>query len=231
MENPRLETVENQEVIELEDGVRLRLPAPTEIPKGFRYEPAGDFLLEKCQAAWSSSGEHDLPLNFRLVGQPGVGKNALVYELARQRKQPLYIVLGNEEFTAEDLVVSAAIHDNQRVEYIASTLLAAMIAGGICFIDEIAKMRPRSQAPLASLTDDRRTIYSALLARWFKAKPSFRFCAAYNPTDADSFDLAPWLKSRTLPEFEVKRAELGGPGKDCNLSESRVAPNGSRHNS
>ena len=119
-------------------------------------------------------------------------------------RKPLYMIQGHEDLTAEDLVVSATIAERSAIKYVASPLVSAMIRGGICFIDEIAKMRPRALAPLASVLDERRSVSSALLGTTFTADPSFLFCAAYNPTDADAFDLAPWLRRRTLPEIEVR---------------------------
>jgi len=184
-------------------GVTLTLPGGILVSRDYKYVDTGASLFEQCQAAWDASGGDDLPLAFRLVGPPGVGKNATVYALAARRQQPLYIVQGHEEVTAEDLVVCATVASGGQVSYIASPLLAAMLEGGICFIDEIAKMRPRALAPLSSVLDERRSISSALLGMTFKAHPDFRFCAAYNPTDADAFDLAPWLRRRTLPELDV----------------------------
>jgi hypothetical protein len=189
-------------------GVTLTLPGGLLVPETYTYVDTGGFLIEQCQAAWDTFGGDELPLAFRLVGPPGGGKNAVVYALAARRQQPLQIVQGHEEVTAEDLVVSAAVGSGGKVSYIASPLLAAMIEGGICFIDEIAKMRPRALAPLSSVLDERRSISSALLGITFKAHANFRFCAAYNPTDADAFDLAPWLKRRTLPELEVALPDL-----------------------
>ena len=184
-------------------GLRLRIPGGMRIPAEYPYIDTGDRLIDRCEAAWSDIDGDGQPLNFRLVSPPGVGKNAAVYALAARRKQLLYIILGTEELTAEDLAVSAALLPDGKVEYVASPLLAAMLTGGICFIDEIAKMRPRALAPLSSVLDSRRTLSSALLGDTFDAEPDFRFCAAYNPTDVDAFDLAPWLKRRTLPELKV----------------------------
>ena len=191
---------EGYDVEVLQSGVHLRVPNGV-IVKDFPYMDTGQRLVEKCEAAWSS--HEDGPMNFRLVGPPGSGKNALVYHLAERRRQELFMVLGNEELTAEDLLVNATIQGDGSVAYVASPLVAAMLRGGICFIDEIAKMRPRSLAPLASLLDERRMVFSALLGQSIKAHSAFSLCAAYNPTDADAFDLPPWLKARTLPEFRL----------------------------
>ena len=191
--------------ITMEDGLQLLVPGGYRISEEYHeheYVHGNDSLLDKCEAAWTDDGDGP-PMNFRLVGAPGVGKNAAVYALASKRQQSLYMILGNEEVTAEDLVVTATLKGQGTIEYIASPLLAAMLLGGICFIDEIAKMRPRALAPLASVLDERRSISSALIGRTFLAHKDFRFCAAYNPTDIDAFDMAPWLRRRTLPEFTV----------------------------
>lgn len=195
--------IEPNETRRLPSGTVLVVPGGIRVPRDYPYVETRDHLVEKCEAAWSTFEGGGLPLSFRLVGRPGVGKNAAVYALASRRDQVLYMLLGNEELTAEDLVVSAALRSNGEVEYVASPLLAAMLNGGICFLDEIAKMRPRALAPLASVLDSRRSVYSALLGETFVADTEFRFCAAYNQTDADAFDLAPWLRRRTLPELEV----------------------------
>lgn len=195
--------IEAHEDVELWSGVRLKIPRGRTSFDDFRYVDTGDHLVEMCEAAWATHSNRDSPMNFRLVGPPGVGKNALVYRLAQKRNQELFEILGHEEFTAEDLLVSPTLVDGKKVQYIASPLVAAMVTGGICFIDEIAKMRPRSLAPLSSLLDTPRSVYSALLGRRIQAHPDFRFCAAYNPTDADAFALAPWLLDRTLPEIQI----------------------------
>src|SRR5690242_12426729 len=90
------------------DDIELLVPGGMRVPRTFPYIETGDYLIEKCEAAWSTFDGNGRPLNFRLVGPPGVGKNAAVYALAARQRRPLYILLGNEELTAEDLVVSAS---------------------------------------------------------------------------------------------------------------------------
>lgn len=193
--------------VTLRTGVRVRVPGGLRVPADFPYVPTRDHVLLKCQAAWSTFDGDGRPLSFRLAGPPGVGKNAAVYALAAERDQPLYIVQGHEELTAEDLVATGALRDDGAIEYVASPLLAAMLTGGICFIDEISKMRPKALAPLASVLDERRTVFSALLGESFIAAPEFRFCAALNPTDADAYDLEGWLRRRTRPVIHVRRPD------------------------
>lgn len=181
--------------------VSVLLPEPDFIPdKKFvgRTE-----LIDQCMAAWldlDGSG----PLHFRLVGPPGVGKNEIVYHLAREVEQkPLYIMHGHEELTPEDIACTARITRDQGVEYVGSPLLAAMVRGGICFFDEIGKVPSRSLSLLASVLDDRRTLTSVLAGFSERAHADFRFCAAMNDTDAATYGLPGYIDERLRPAFRL----------------------------
>src|SRR3990172_5409621 len=89
------------------------------------------------------------PLAPLLVGEAGVGKNRLIYELARCTGKNLYVFQGHEDVTAEDLVCAVRFSDDplRKMDYILSPLATAMARGGICFIDEIGKLRPRAAPP------------------------------------------------------------------------------------
>ena len=195
------------EIIKLSGGTELRVPLGVHV-KDRPYHDTEQRLVEKCEAAWLVADENDVPMSFCLVGAPGVGKNALVYHISQRLEQELHVLMGHEDLSPEDLLVSATINKENKVDYTASPLVAAMLRGGICFIDEIAKMRPQSHAPLSSLLDDRRAVYSAVLGQWINASPQFRFCAAYNPTDEEAFSVSPWLQARLLPTFNVERPSL-----------------------
>ena len=95
--------------------------------------------LEMITAAWMA-GEGQLALSPLLLGEPGVGKNHLVYELASRTGKKLYIFQGHEDVTAEDLACAVRFRDDGQpgMDYVASPLLTAMESGDICFIDEIA---------------------------------------------------------------------------------------------
>jgi hypothetical protein len=123
-----------------------------------------DEEMKKILASWM--GVHDsLPLAPVLVGEPGLGKNIMVYEGTRIRGQDLYIFQGHEDVTAEDLICAVRFSDDPRkkMDYILSPLVSAAVRGAVCFVDEIAKIRTRALAPLASLLDERRYIDSTLL--------------------------------------------------------------------
>jgi len=153
-------------------------------------------------AAWMGGGNTP-PLSPILVGDPGVGKNRLVYELASRSGRNLFILQGHEDMTAEDLACSVRFSDNgsKGMEYVLSPLTTAMIRGGICFIDEIGKIRPRALALLVSVLDERRYIDSALLGERVYAAPGFRFIAATNTGEINA--LPEFIRSRMRPVIKV----------------------------
>jgi MoxR-like ATPase len=153
-------------------------------------------------AAWIA-GQNHLPMSPLLIGDPGVGKNRLVYEMARQTGQELYIFQGHEDVTAEDLACSVRFsdHSNTVMDYILSPLVTAMKRGGICFIDEIGKIRPRALALLVSVLDERRYIDSTLLGERIFADKAFRFIAATNSADVNL--LPEFILSRMKPVIKV----------------------------
>jgi len=160
--------------------------------------------MELITAGWMR-GAGSLPLSPLLIGEPGVGKNRIIYEIARRTGKPLFIFQGHEDVTAEDLAFVVRFSDdvNRKMDYVASPLVTAMLQGGICFIDEIAKIRPRALALLVSVLDERRNIYSTLLAETITANDGFRFIAATNTADLEGNALPEFLRSRLRPIVEV----------------------------
>jgi hypothetical protein len=179
--------------------------------------------LRQCQAAWriAPDGQSFLPgptppLNFRLEGPPGVGKNEIVYQIARRLKKPLYIIQGHEELTPEDLALllvpdSAPSATGRGTSLIlqASPLATAILVGGLFFFDEINRVPERALSPLASVLDERRSIYSALTGLTVGPLPGnegqFRFCCALNPilSEAGRGVLPDYIEERTLPAIAV----------------------------
>lgn len=153
-------------------------------------------------AAWISTNSHP-PLSPLMIGLPGVGKNRIVYELAKITGLKLYILQGHEDITAEDLACSVRFADGATngMEYVLSPLVTAMINGGICFIDEIGKLRPRALSLLVSVLDERRYIDSSLLGERIVASDSFRFVAATNT--GEQHDLPEFIRSRMRPVIHV----------------------------
>lgn len=158
--------------------------------------------MELIMAAWIS-GNHNLPLSPLLVGEPGVGKNRLVYELARLTGRELFLFQGHEDITAEDLACTIRFSDDEanKMEYVLSPLACAMINGSIFFLDEIGKIRPRALALLVSVLDERRYLDSSLLGERIHAHPGFRFVAA---TNTGEISLIPeFILSRIKPVIKV----------------------------
>jgi len=158
--------------------------------------------MEVVHAAWIWSSKNP-PLSPLLVGDPGVGKNRIVYELHKETGLPLYILQGHEDITAEDLACSVRFADGarDRMDYVLSPLVTAMYRGGICFIDEIGKIRPRALALLVSVLDERRYIDSTLLGERVMAHDAFRFVAATNA--GEERDLPEFIRSRLQPVVHV----------------------------
>ena len=171
-----------------------------------------DQEMTQILAAWMC-GSSSLPLSPLLLGEPGMGKNRIVYECARLCGKELYICQGHEDITAEDLICAVRFSDDpsKKMDYIVSPLVTAMIRGGICFIDEIGKIRPRALAPLVSVLDERRYIDSILLGERVYAHPGFRFVAATNNDDLDETPLPGFMNSRLRPAITIehpKREEI-----------------------
>jgi len=185
----------------LESGKQVLLSDPY-TPKEEMLAPfrGRDRELAMICASWMRSAGHP-PLCPLMVGEPGVGKNRIVYALAALTGLKLYILQGHEDITAEDLACTVRFADQQRMEYVLSPLVTAMHKGGICFIDEIGKIRPRALALLVSVVDERRYIDSTLLGERITAKDDFRFAAATNA--GEEYELPEFLRSRLKPVVKV----------------------------
>jgi dynein-related subfamily AAA family protein len=234
------------EVVEVR-GVEIHLAEPMKLPPVASLAERG-FVgrqreLQLCKASWdvedlpdSATGRRrpqlvqrqgSEPLNFRLEGPPGTGKNELVYQLARELEKDLYVVQGHEELTPEDLALvivpdrdrGLAVDDNGTLRaerelplvVRASPLATALLKGGLFFFDEINRVPERALSPLAPVLDGRRKIYSALTGLWIEpldqlAGASFRFACALNP--AYGQELPEYLAQRTLPRIQMKPAEV-----------------------
>ncbi|MFJ8629593.1 AAA family ATPase [Streptomyces sp. NPDC093568] len=203
------------------DGSRVLLAEPFDVPH--RPFVGRDEELAMCRIAWgvSLAGEQLLedarpPLNFRLEGAPGMGKNELVYEIARGLDLPLYIIQGHEELTPEDLAVLLTPDPEGQLDtgvplvLRASPLATALYEGALFFFDEINRVPDRALSPLASVLDGRQSIYSAMTGLHIgppndEAKARFRFCCALNPSLSNAGHVLPeYIEQRTLPVIEVK---------------------------
>jgi MoxR-like ATPase len=194
-----LENIDNYARIEI-NGKTVAVPNPEEIP-GDKFIGRREILI-RALAAWSRiDGRY--PLNFRLYGPPGVGKNAIVYELARKLKKDFYWLNGHEELNPDNIAIQPAETSNRAIEYMASPLFAAMFKGGIFFFDEIDKAPVSALDPLASVLDDRRSLTSTISGIRIRAHKEFLFCAALNEEKEEGLGLPGFIDERTRPAIHV----------------------------
>lgn len=181
------------------EGVTLHLSRPDELPMDWVGQ---EELVTQMMAAWLVMGSGDFPLNPRLIGKPGVGKTTLAYYAARRLNRPVYLFQATIDTRPEDLIVTPVISDQGKIKYMASSIVTAMIKGGVAIIDEGNRMSEKSWASLAPLMDNRRYVESIAAGIKIKAHPDFRICTTMND-DASTFDLPEYIHSRLQPQIFI----------------------------
>ncbi len=181
------------------DGVELQL-AHADV---FKTHWVGqEEVLKQLRAAWLVVDAADLPLSPRLVGKPGVGKTSLAYAAARGMGREVYLFQATMDTRPEDLIITPVIADAQRIRYVASPLVTAMLRGGVCILDEGNRMGEKCWASLAPLLDARRYVESIVAGIKLTAHPDFRFCTTMNE-DASTFEVPEYIHSRLQPQILV----------------------------
>jgi MoxR-like ATPase len=159
------------------DGVELTLmPAVKTDDEWIDY---GEYLRQ-LQAAWLTLSNVEPPLNPRLIGEPGVGKTTLACAVARELKQDVYIFQCTMDTRPEDLVITPVVTGDKRIEYRASSVVSAVISGGILVLDEGNRMPEKTWASLTPLLDGRRYIDSSIASIRIRAQPRFHICVTMN---------------------------------------------------
>jgi MoxR-like ATPase len=181
------------------DGVTLYLSQPDEVPMDWVGQ---EELVTQIMAAWLVMGSGDFPLNPRLIGKPGVGKTTLAYSAAKRLNRPVHLFQATVDTRPEDLIVTPVISDQGRIKYMASSIVTAMIKGGVAVIDEGNRMSEKSWASLAPLMDNRRYVESIVAGIKIKAHSNFRLCTTMND-DASTFDLPEYIDSRLQPQIFI----------------------------
>ena len=181
------------------DEVELQLTQPDEIPMTW---VGREELVTQVLAAWLVIGEGDFPLNPRLVGKPGVGKTTLAYHAGRVLNRRVYLFQATMDTRPEDLIVTPVISEAGRIKYMASSIVSAMIRGGVAVIDEGNRMSEKSWASLAPLMDARRYVESVVAGVKIRAHPDFRLCTTMND-DASTFELPDYIHSRLQPQVFI----------------------------
>ncbi len=179
--------------------VEIHLTEPDEVPLSWVGQ---DELVTQVLASWLVIGEEDLPLSPRLVGKPGVGKTTLAYHAGKSLNKPVYLFQATMDTRPEDLIITPVISEAGKIKYIASSVVSAMIEGGIAIIDEGNRMSEKSWASLAPLLDSRRYVESIVAGIKIKAHPDFRLCTTMND-DASTFELPEYIHSRLQPQIHI----------------------------
>lgn len=179
------------------EGVEIALGFPDEF--NFHWIGQQD-VLDQLLAAWLVIDENDIPLNPRLIGKPGVGKTTLAYAAAKSLNKQVYIYQCTMDTRPEDLLITPVVDQNGGIRYVASSLVTAMIRGGVCILDEANRMSEKSWASLAPLLDTRRYIESIVAGLKVSAHPEFRICVTMND-DASTFEIPEYIHSRLQPQI------------------------------
>lgn len=181
------------------DGVTLNLSKPDVTEPNWIGQ---DEVLKQIHACWLILSEKDHPLSPRITGMPGTGKTTLAMVAAKQRKQPLYIFQCTSDTRPEDLLVTPVLSEKGAISYHASPLVCAMLAGGICILDEGNRMNEKSWASLAPLLDHRRYVESIIAGIQIHAHKDFRACVTMN-NDESTFEIPDYILSRLQPTLQM----------------------------
>ncbi len=181
------------------DGIALSLAGPVELPLKWVGQ---EELLQQLLAAWMVIDPRDIPFSPRLVGKPGVGKTTLAYAAALRLGRPVYLFQATMDTRPEDLIITPVIGPGGGIQYAASSLVSAMLAGGVAIIDEGNRMSEKSWASLAPLLDDRRYVESIITGLRIPAQRDFRIVVTMNE-DASTFELPEYIHSRLQPQIYI----------------------------
>jgi MoxR-like ATPase len=181
------------------DDITLSLAGPVELSLTWVGQ---EELLRQLLAAWMVIDERDIPFNPRLVGKPGVGKTTLAYAAAKRLNRRVYLFQATMDTRPEDLIVTPVIGPDGKIQYAASSLVSAMVKGGVAIIDEGNRMSEKAWASLAPLLDDRRYVESIITGLRIPAHKDFRIVVTMNE-DASTFEVPEYIHSRLQPQIYI----------------------------
>jgi MoxR-like ATPase len=179
------------------EGVAIHLAHPDELP--IKWVGQED-TMRQLLAAWSLADPKDVPMNPRLLGKPGVGKTTLAYAAGKALGRDVYVYQATMDTRPEDLLITPVIDAQGAIRYVASSLVTAMIRGGVAILDEGNRMSEKSWASLAPLLDARRYVESIVAGVKVKAHEDFRIVATMND-DASTYEIPEYIHSRLQPQI------------------------------
>ncbi len=181
------------------DRTRIHLREPDKVDSVWIGQPE---IFRLLGAAWLKIHARDQIMTPILVGPPGSGKTTLACAVARDFARPVYLINCTSDMRPEDLLITPVLSEDQKIMYRASSLVSAVVNGGICILDEANRMNEKTWASLASLLDDRRYVESVIAGVKIPAHPEFRLVATMND-DASTFNLPEYIESRLRPVLPV----------------------------
>lgn len=181
------------------DGITLGLARPVEL--NLQWVGQEELLLQLL-AAWMVIDDRDIPFNPRLIGKPGVGKTTLAYAAATRLNRPVYLFQATMDTRPEDLIVTPVIGPDGKIQYAASSLVSAMLTGGVLILDEGNRMSEKAWASLAPLLDDRRYVESIITGLRIPAAREFRIVVTMNE-DSSTFEIPEYIHSRLQPQIYI----------------------------
>ena len=181
------------------EGIELHLAHPDELNVTWIGQ---DEAIRQLMAAWMVIADHDVPMNPRLLGKPGVGKTTMAYAAGKRLGREVYILQATVDTRPEDLLITPVIEGASKLKYVASPLVTAMLRGGVAILDEGNRMSEKSWASLAPLLDNRRYVESIVAGLKIRAHADFRLVATMNE-DSSTFDLPEYIHSRLQPQILI----------------------------
>ena len=156
--------------------------------------------ISQIQSAWTHERDknqkvHSL-FNPKILGRCGMGKTTLAYSAANlfhQHSPSEVFILHSSNNLVPDQVLVYEVETERNTEYHASSLVTAMIKGGICVVDECQFLSPEVWAAITSLLDQR-YITSDVVGLKIHAHENFRIVFTENFQGKRT-------KARIIPEY------------------------------